>query len=89
MTTIKDFCKTKFNKPSMLQHMEANKRTEVDALNGAVVAEARALGIPTPYNEAVTWLVKAMESQRIRQHESGPFDYDKLEAEANAREKGA
>ena len=39
MTAIKAFCQMKFNKPSMLQHIEASRETEVDALNGAVVRE--------------------------------------------------
>jgi 2-dehydropantoate 2-reductase len=82
--TIKAFCRVKFNKPSMLQHVEQGKRTEIDALNGAVVREGRALGIPTPYNEAVTWLAKTVEA-RMRQvlHEA-PVDYARLEAEAAA-----
>ena len=54
MAAIKAFCRIKFNKPSMLQHMEASRETEIDALNGAVVREGRALGIATPDNEAVT-----------------------------------
>lgn len=87
MKTIKEFCKTKFNKPSMLQHMEAAKRTEIDALNGAVVREGENLDIATPYNRAVMWMVKGMERQRIREREAGPFDYERLEAEAIAREK--
>jgi 2-dehydropantoate 2-reductase len=68
----------------MLQHVEQGKRTEIDALNGAVVREGRALGIPTPYNEAVTWLAKTVEA-RMRQvlHEA-PVDYARLEAEAEA-----
>jgi 2-dehydropantoate 2-reductase len=82
MATIKDFCKTKFNKPSMLQHMEVPKPTEIDSLNGAVVAEGRALGIATPYNEALTWMVKALTRQRMRLAEGGEIDYDRLEREA-------
>ena len=88
MASIKAFCKTKFNKPSMLQHMEAAKRTEIDSLNGAIVAEGRALGIATPYNEALVWMVRGMEKQRIRVSEQGPFDYDKLELEAAKQENG-
>ena len=83
MAAIKDFCTKKFNKPSMLQHMEQGKLTEVDALNGTVVREGRELGIPTPYNEALTMIVKAMEA-RVQRDRQGPVDYDKLEAEALA-----
>lgn len=87
MAAIKAFCKTKFNAPSMLQHLQAGKRTEIDALNGAVVAYGRKHGIPTPYNEALTWMVKGMEGQRRRLADDGPFDYKALEAAATAREK--
>ena len=54
MRTIKDHCWKKYNKPSTLQHVEQGKRTEIDALNGALVREARQLGVPTPYNDALT-----------------------------------
>jgi len=64
---IKQFCRGKLNKPSMLQHMEQGKRTEIDSLNGAVVREGRALGIATPFNEALTLLVKAREASAMRQ----------------------
>ena len=52
-------------RPSMLQDLEAGKRTEIDSLNGAVVKEGEALGIPVPVNRVMTTLVKAMEERRI------------------------
>jgi 2-dehydropantoate 2-reductase len=57
----------KYNKPSMLQHMEMGKRTEIDALNGALVREGRALGVPTPFNEALSLLIKGREKRRQQQ----------------------
>ena len=75
----------KFNKPSMLQHMEANRPTEIDALNGAVVREGRALGIPTPYNEALTWMVKARNGQLRRVAAEGSFDFGAMEAAEMAK----
>ncbi|MDP9373192.1 MAG: 2-dehydropantoate 2-reductase [Chloroflexota bacterium] len=45
----------------MQQDLETNGRTDVDAINGAVVAAGRRLGIPTPYNEAMLWLIRAQE----------------------------
>ncbi|MGH7727942.1 MAG: ketopantoate reductase family protein [Vulcanimicrobiaceae bacterium] len=36
-------------------------RTEIDSVNGAIVAAGRRVGVPTPYNEAVLRLVKARE----------------------------
>lgn len=52
---------TATNRSSMLQDLERGRRTEIGAINGAVVAAARALGIPTPVNEALTLLVQARE----------------------------
>ena len=82
MRTIKEFCRTKFNKPSMLQHVEQGKRTEIHALNGALVREGRRLGVPTPYNEALVWLTEAVEQRMQQLVRDGPLDYERLEAEA-------
>jgi 2-dehydropantoate 2-reductase len=84
LSSIKAFCRTKFNKPSMLQHVEQGKLTEIDALNGAVVREGRRLGIPTPFNEALTLLVTALARQRQATLHGPPVDYDRLEVEAKA-----
>jgi 2-dehydropantoate 2-reductase len=79
---IKDHCRIRYNKPSMMQHVEQGRRTEIDALNGALVREAKALGIATPYNEAVVALVKGLEKSRRQALHEPPRDYKKLEAEA-------
>ncbi len=42
---------TASNRSSMLQDLERGEPTEVDALNGAVVVEARRLGLAAPVNE--------------------------------------
>lgn len=84
MRAIKAFCKVKFNKASMLQHVEAGKRTEIDALNGAIVREGRRLGVPTPFNEALTLLVKALEQSRRRALHEPPVDWAAREREAQA-----
>ena len=81
---IKYQCWRKFNKPSMLQHITAGKRTEVDALNGAIVREGKKLGIPTPYNDALTLLIKGLEKSRRQALLDTPIDYDRMEAEAAA-----
>jgi 2-dehydropantoate 2-reductase len=52
---------TRENRSSMGQDFDYKRRTEIDAINGAVVREAQCLGIPVPFNEAVTDLVKAIE----------------------------
>lgn len=80
--TIKRHCWSKFSKPSMLQHMEGGRKTEIDALNGAVVREGKALGIATPYNEALTAMVKGRESAVHRALFEPETDYEKLEKNA-------
>jgi 2-dehydropantoate 2-reductase len=46
---------------SMTLDLEANRRTEVEHISGAIVAAGRRMGVPTPYNEAMLRLVKAKE----------------------------
>jgi 2-dehydropantoate 2-reductase len=49
------------HKSSMLQDLAASKRTEIDALNGAVLKLARKYRVKVPYNQAIYELVKFME----------------------------
>jgi 2-dehydropantoate 2-reductase len=77
---IKAQCRKKFNKPSMLQHVEAGRRTEIDALNGALLREAQALGIATPYNEALVALLKGRELHQMRAIHDPDLDFDAWEA---------
>ena len=79
---IRDHTATRFNKPSMLQHMEKGQRTEIDALNGAIVREARALGIPVPCNETVVAFVKGLEKSRRQTLHEPPIDYAAVEKAA-------
>jgi 2-dehydropantoate 2-reductase len=74
----------KYSKPSMLQHMERGRRTEIDALNGALVREGAALGVPTPFNEALTLLVKGCEAYHARRAAGIELDEAALEAAAAA-----
>lgn len=48
-------------KASMLQDIERGLRTEVDVINGSVVARARTLGRDAPYNQRVVELVHEFE----------------------------
>jgi 2-dehydropantoate 2-reductase len=48
-------------KASMLQDIENRRRTEIDVINGAIVEAGRRLNIPTPHNQTMIWLVKALE----------------------------
>ena len=47
--------------PSMVFDIGNKKPTEIDVLNGAVVAEGKRLGIPTPINEVIVNMIKALE----------------------------
>jgi 2-dehydropantoate 2-reductase len=45
----------------MLQDVEARRRTEIDFLNGGIARFGRELGVPTPVNDAITQLIRALE----------------------------
>jgi 2-dehydropantoate 2-reductase len=45
----------------MLQDVEQGRRTEIDVVNGAVVAAGRERGIPTPHHETMVWLIQSLE----------------------------
>jgi 2-dehydropantoate 2-reductase len=49
------------HKASMLQDVEARRKTEVEYLNGGIGRFGRALGVPTPLNDAITQLIRALE----------------------------
>ena len=49
-------------KPSMLQDVEARRRTEIDVINGAIVAAGRELNIATPHNDDMVWMVQSLEN---------------------------
>lgn len=50
----------------MLQDIQSGRRTEIDALNGAVVKLAHELEIAVPVNEVIVAMVKAKESFSMR-----------------------
>ena len=52
---------TKDHFPSMYHDIKAGKKTEIDALNGAIVRLAKELGLKVPVNETITNLIKAKE----------------------------
>jgi 2-dehydropantoate 2-reductase len=49
------------HKPSMLQDIEAGRRTEIDYINGKIVEYGIQAGMATPYNTMIHGLVKALE----------------------------
>jgi 2-dehydropantoate 2-reductase len=56
---------TASNRSSMLQDLERGAPSEIDALCGAVAAEGRRLGVPTPVNEALWRQVRAREGRPV------------------------
>ncbi len=51
---------TATNHSSMLQDVEHGRPTEIDSINGVIVAEGKRLGVPTPVNETVWRLVRGL-----------------------------
>jgi 2-dehydropantoate 2-reductase len=49
------------SRPSTPLDIELKRRTELEFFNGVVIARGRELGIPTPVNEAVLALARAVE----------------------------
>jgi 2-dehydropantoate 2-reductase len=45
----------------MLQDVLKERETEVDFINGAIVREGKAAGIPAPVNLTLTCLVQALQ----------------------------
>jgi 2-dehydropantoate 2-reductase len=58
---VAEVCRaTAANRSSMLQDVERGRPTEIDSINGVIVAEGRRVGVPTPVNEVVWSLVKGI-----------------------------
>jgi 2-dehydropantoate 2-reductase len=51
------------HKPSMLMDIEANRRTEIDFINGKFVEYGNRTATRTPYNQTLSALVKGLESK--------------------------
>ncbi len=66
---VRQVCElTRNNRASMLQDILRGRTTEIDVINGAIVAKGQEVGLPTPVNHMLTRLIKALEStsaQRI------------------------
>jgi 2-dehydropantoate 2-reductase len=64
-------------RPSMLQDVMKGRRTEIDHLNGYVVAQGKRLGVATPFNEAVV--------EAVHRHGVGTLKPDRKNLEPLAR----
>jgi 2-dehydropantoate 2-reductase len=54
-------------RPSLLQDVIKGRRTEVDSLNGYVACKGKAVGVPTPMNEAIVEVTKRLEAGELQQ----------------------
>jgi 2-dehydropantoate 2-reductase len=50
---------------SMLQDVEAGRRTEIDVVNGAIVEAGRRHSVPTPLNAAMVWLIECLQAKYL------------------------
>jgi len=57
---------TAINRSSMGQDVDRKKRTEIDAINGAIVRAGDELGIPVPVNRTLTLLIKTLEAHYLK-----------------------
>ena len=62
MREIDDFFRSSHNIASMLQDLRRGRPTEIDYMNGAVVAIATQHGIACPVNAALIAIIKTMEA---------------------------
>lgn len=85
---VLDHAFARYNRPSMLQHVESGRRTEIEALNGVLVREAGRLGVAVPYNEAIWAAVSGIDARHARERATPQLDEAALEAAAR-RERAA
>jgi 2-dehydropantoate 2-reductase len=52
------------HRPSMLQDVLAGRRTEIDAINGQVVAAARETGVAVPHADTLLALIRLIDARR-------------------------
>lgn len=66
LTITQDVCqKTSANISSMLQDIRKCRRTEIEAINGAVVSTGKKYGVPTGENAQLVSQVKTLEKQYL------------------------
>jgi 2-dehydropantoate 2-reductase len=66
LKTVSIVCQaTGNNISSMLQDVRKKRPTEIDAINGAIVHEARILGIPVPENEKLVREIREIEKKYL------------------------
>lgn len=73
------------NRPSMWQDLARGFPTEVDAINGAVVREAKRQGLEAPLNWGLVQFLKSREKQVLRRRKRAVQTVEKTKAEQEAR----
>lgn len=73
------------NRPSMWQDLARGQRTEIDAINGAIVAEAEARRLAAPHNAALVRFIHSRERQKILRRQEISR---RLDTAADGRPKG-
>jgi len=51
------------HRPSMLEDVEAHRRTEIESITGALVREANRVGVEVPLHTALYRLVRGKEAR--------------------------
>ena len=51
--------------------IEAKRQTEIEVINGAIVEAGRRSNVPTPYNDAMVWLVGALQAKYLAAQAAG------------------
>lgn len=59
------------HKASMLQDREAGRQSEIETINGAIAAEGRKAGVPTPVCDTLADLVRIIETTRAIGRDTG------------------
>ena len=49
---------------SMYQDLQKGVETEIDAINGAIVEQAKLYGVPVPYNSLIVDLIHSLEETK-------------------------
>jgi len=65
--------KTFVHHPSLLQDIRSGKKTEIAAMNGAVLSLGTSYGIPLPYNLMMVQLIKAKERLWVCRQQTASF----------------
>jgi len=57
--------------PSMLRDIRAEKQTEIECLNGAVIRDAERLGIDVPFNRSAYGMIRVLEDTYAQRRRTG------------------